>query len=71
MDWLLWLRGLVAAIINGAATAITTAIVAPDQFNLTTGKGNLISVMVVAAIFGAASYLKQSPLPGAVGEVKK
>lgn len=63
MDWKTWLKGLIAAIINGAATGVSTYIVAPDQFNLEEGFSKLFTVIVISAIFGAALYLKQSPLP--------
>ena len=63
MNWQLWLKGLGAAIINGMASCVCAAIVDPLQFNVNTGLKNLGMLMLVAGAFGAASYLKQSPLP--------
>jgi plasmid maintenance system antidote protein VapI len=57
-----WLRGLVAAVINGASTAVSTMIVDPRTFNFDTGLGNLGKVCLVAAIVGAALYLKEHPV---------
>ena len=59
-----WVRGLLGAAINSAASAITVVIVDPADFNpMDGGLWKLLSVMGVAAIFGAALYLKQHPLP--------
>jgi hypothetical protein len=63
MNWKLWLKGLISAVIGGAANAVTVMIVAPDQFNLQTGLPKLGAVCLVSAIVAAALYLKQSPLP--------
>lgn len=67
--WLIWLKGLVAAIISSAASAVTVAIIDPTDFNFTTGLSNLLAVIGASALVGAALYLKQSPLPdwGSVG----
>lgn len=71
MDWKMWLKGLVSAIISGAANAITVAIVEPTAFNLQEGLPKLGTVALVSAIVGASLYLKQSPLPnGSNGPVK-
>lgn len=60
-----WLHGLGAAIIGGAASAVTVVIVAPDQFNIydPAALDRLGSVILVSALVSAALYLKQSPLP--------
>lgn len=59
-----WARGLLGAAINSAASAVTVVIVDPQDFNpMDGGVWKLLSVMGVAAIFGAALYLKQHPLP--------
>lgn len=66
----LWARGLVAAIINGAAgggsTALSASIVSPEHFNTAEPallvKMTLVSI-VVSAFIGVFNYLKQSPLP--------
>jgi hypothetical protein len=62
-NWQVWLKGLVSAAIGGAATAISTMIVAPEEFNLDQGIGKVAAVAVVSAIVAAANYLKQSPIP--------
>ena len=64
MDWKTWLHSLIAAAIGGAATAISTMIVAPDQFNLQDGWQKLLTVAVVSALVNVAAFLKQSPIPG-------
>lgn len=63
-----WFKGLISAIIGGAANAVTVMVVDPLAFNLSDGIGKVGSVALVSAIVAAAMYLKQSPLPG--GEVK-
>ena len=56
-----WLSGLVAALVSGAATGITTSIVLPE-----TSAEDLGKVMIMGALIGVAGYLKQSPLPGEI-----
>lgn len=63
MNWKNWLRGLIAAAINGGATAITTMVVSPSEFNLEDGLSKVLAVAAISAILGVATYLKQSPLP--------
>ena len=64
MTWQHWTRGLVGAAINSAASAVTVVIVDPHDFSpMNGGMGKLLSVMGVAAVFGAALFLKQHPLP--------
>ena len=63
MRWQKWLKGLVSAVIGGAANAITVMIVDPTQFNLGDGAAKLGTVALVSAIVAAAMYLKQSPIP--------
>ena len=59
-----WVRGLVGAAINSAATAVTIVIVDPVNFNpMGDGLGKVLTVMGVSALFGAALFLKQHPLP--------
>ena len=60
---MLWAKGLLAAMINGAASAVALVIVDPQTYNLQEGWQRLLTVMAVSAILGAASYLKQSPIP--------
>lgn len=61
----LWLHGLGAAFIGGAATSLATILVDSDKFNIETflGLQHLAVVAIVAGIVSAAGYLKQSPLP--------
>ena len=69
MTWKVWLKGLISAIIGGAASSVTVVIVEPAAFNLQEGIGKLGTVCLVAAIVAAAMYLKASPLPNG-SEVK-
>ncbi len=62
-NYMTWLKGLLSAGIGGAATAVSTMIVAPETFNLNEGLSKLISVASVSAIVAVANYLKASPLP--------
>lgn len=62
-DWRTWLRGLGAAVIGGAANAITLLVVDPASFNFDAGIDRLWKVATVSAILAAAFYLKQSPIP--------
>jgi hypothetical protein len=64
MEWQIWLKGLVAAIIGGAANAVTVMIVDPAAFNFSDGGRKLLTFAGVSALISAALYLKQSPLPG-------
>ena len=61
--WQTWLKGLVSAVIGGAANSITVMVVSPQDFNLQEGAGKLAMVAIVSAIVAAAMYLKESPLP--------
>lgn len=59
-----WLKGLLAAVIGGTATAALAVFTSPEVFQsldnpwLTLGK-----IAGGAAVFNALAYLKQSPLP--------
>lgn len=57
-----WLRGLVAATINGAASGVVLVIAEPTHFNIYEGRGKLITTSCVLGILGMANYLKQSPI---------
>jgi hypothetical protein len=59
----IWIKGLVAAIVGGAANAITVIVVDPINFNLAEGFGKVGQVAIVGALIAAAAYLKQSPIP--------
>jgi hypothetical protein len=67
----LWLKGLAAAAIAGAANGVITGFAAvgidPAHFNLQSGLKPTLAIAGVSAlmggIIGVAAYLKQSPLP--------
>lgn len=59
----IWIEGLLAALIGGAANAVTVIVVDPLAFNLGEGLPKLLQVVAVGAIVAAAAYLKQSPIP--------
>ena len=59
-----WLKGLISAIIGGAANAVTVMIVDPTTFNINDGLVQLGQVALVSSIVSAAMYLKQAPVPG-------
>ena len=70
-NWQLWLKGLVAAGIAGAANGVMTGFAAvgidPQHFNLQAGLRDTLTIAAVSALMSAivavAAYLKQSPLP--------
>ena len=64
MSWKNWVRGLFAAIIGGAAGAVSLVVVDSDTFNLQTGLQKLLAVAGVNALVAGAAYLKQHPVPG-------
>jgi len=67
----LWVKGLVAAAIAGAANGVMTGFAAvgidPAHFNLQAGLKPTLAIAGVSALMsgliGVAAYLKQSPLP--------
>lgn len=67
----IWLKGLAAASISGAANGVVTGFAAigidPEKFNLAAGFHYTLAIGFLSAalsgILGAALYLKQSPLP--------
>jgi len=67
----LWLKGIIAAAISGAAGGVLTGFAAvgidPQHFNLQTGTGATMRIAVAAAlinsVIGVAAYLQKSPLP--------
>lgn len=65
----LWLKGLLAAVISGAANTVAVIIVDPDHFSPTAVGGfkKLGAVALGGAIVGAVMYLKQSPVPNNKG----
>ncbi len=71
-----WLRGLLAAFISGAANGVVSGFAAigidPEHFNLVAGLGDTLKISVVAGVFnaflGLAMFLRQSPLPDERGQ---
>ena len=67
----IWLRGIVAAAITGAAGGVLTGLAAvgidPQHFNLQAGMGSTLRIGAAAAlinaVIGVAAYLQKSPLP--------
>ena len=67
----LWLKGLVAAAISGAAGGVLTGFAAVGidtaHFNLQVGIGATLRIGMAAAlinaVIGVAAYLQKSPLP--------
>jgi len=62
-NWKMWLKGLVSAVIGGAANAITAVVVDPTSFNFGEGIGKLGAMAGMGALFAGAMYLKKSPMP--------
>ncbi len=67
----IWLRGVLAAAISGAAGGVLTGFAAvgidPQHFNLQAGIGATMRIGAAAAlinaVIGVAAYLQKSPLP--------
>lgn len=67
----IWLRGIIAAAISGAAGGVLTGLAAigidPTHFNLTTGFHHVwhiaLAASLINALIGVAAYLQKSPLP--------
>jgi len=67
----IWVKGLVAAAVSGAAGGVLTGFAAvgidPQHFNLQTGMGATLRIAAAAAlinaVIGVAAYLQKSPLP--------
>ncbi len=74
MNWTIWVKGLAAAVVSGAAGGVMTAFAAmgidPQHFNLAGGLRHTLalagSAAAISALIGAAGYLKQSPVPNGV-----
>ena len=70
LDWSNLLYGLTCAVVSGGATSVTTAfstaLVAPEQFNLE-HPGKMFAVMslsfATAGALAGFGFLKQNPLP--------
>ena len=71
LNWEQWLLGLVAAVVQGGAGAVTAAIgaswVAPNEFNLSVGFAHTMELMgavfVINGLLGFFSYLAKHPTP--------
>jgi hypothetical protein len=67
----IWLKGILAAAISGAAGGVLTGLAAvgidPQHFNLQSGIGATMRIGAAAAlinaVIGVAAYLQKSPLP--------
>lgn len=67
----IWLKGMLAAGISGAAGGVMTGLAAvgidPTHFNLQAGMGATVRIAAAAAlinaVIGVAAYLQKSPLP--------
>jgi hypothetical protein len=67
----IWLRGVLAAAISGAAGGVLTGFAAvgidPQHFNLQAGMNATLHIgeaaALINAIIGVAAYLQKSPLP--------
>ena len=67
----IWLKGMLAAAISGAAGGVLTGLAAvgidPQHFNLQSGIGATLRIGAAAAlinaVIGVAAYLQKSPLP--------
>jgi hypothetical protein len=67
----IWLKGILAAAVSGAAGGVLTGLAAvgidPQHFNLQSGSGATLRIGAAAAlinaIIGVAAYLQKSPLP--------
>jgi hypothetical protein len=68
----IWMRGILAAGISGAAGGVMTGLAAvgidPGHFNLQAGIGATVKIggaaAMINAVIGVAAYLQKSPLPG-------
>lgn len=60
MNWKSWLKGLIAGIVSSVASGIVVVLVDPHTFS---DYDKLIKIGIGLGIWGAAMYLKQSPVP--------
>jgi hypothetical protein len=63
MNTVVWVKGLIAAVIGGVANSVTLMIADPLNFNLGEGINKLLTVAATSAIIAAAAYLAKSPIP--------
>jgi hypothetical protein len=67
----LWVKGLVAAAVGGAANSIVNIGIAPETFNFQDGLGRLAAAAGASAILSMALYLKQSPVPSETDDLER
>lgn len=65
MNWRLWGRGLLAAMISSAVNSLAVWTVDPHDFNFGDGLLNMGKVALVSALIGGVLYLKEHPDPWA------
>ena len=73
---MVWLHGLVAALIGGGSSGVIAGLaamgIAPDKFDLNANLGNTFKMMgvvfLMSGVISVFTYLKQSPLPQIVTE---
>jgi hypothetical protein len=59
-----WAKGLLAALVTGFANGFLASVVSPETFNTTPeGLIKLAWFVGLSGALGAATYLKQSPIP--------
>lgn len=58
-----WFKGLIAAMVGGAANGVLVNVVDPADFNVGPGWKKLATMIAASALVSAAMYLKQSPVP--------
>jgi len=63
MNTVVWVKGLIAAVIGGVVNSVTLMIADPLNFNLGEGINKLLTVAATSAIIAAAAYLAKSPIP--------
>lgn len=63
---LLWLHGLAAVFIGGAANSFLAMGIKPDAFNLGAQWRSTLAFAVGSGILSAAAYLSKSPLPSTI-----
>lgn len=62
-DWNAWLYGLLHGVISSIASGVVVVIVDPHTFS---EWDKLLKITGALGIWGAAMYLKQSPLPAEI-----
>lgn len=73
MNWTnlkVWIHGLAAAAVSGAASAVSGCVALPTVFTFDkNGVANMIKLAVPPAIIAVALYLKKSPVPALTATV--